>query len=184
MAVFNRSLQTKQNNFESKYKRNEQITAEKLRVISELGEQIGVLTRQEALDYAKSKGLDLFEIATNTDPPVARVEQWSKFKFELLKKEKIAKKKNKSREMKEMWFQPMIGKGDLEHKLKRVREFLDEKHAVKLVVKMRGRVNRDSGLELMQQIIASLEEVSVVDAPPKLEQRQIIALIHPGKGIK
>lgn len=181
MAIHNRYTQQRPVNFESKYKINDQITAATLRVISEVGEQLGVMDRDQALAYAREKGFDLIEVAAVADPPVVRVESWSKFKFELLKREKLAKKKSKSKEIKEMWFQPLIGKNDLEHKVKRVREFLEDKHNVKLVIKMQGRVKYDIGKDLMRTILASLEEDCVVDTEPKYEAKQILAIVRPGK---
>jgi translation initiation factor IF-3 len=182
LAIYNRYDQNRyKNSIESKFRYNEQITSPTLRVISEDGEQLGVMDRQEAIDYAKSKFLDLIEVASMAKPPVARVQSWSKFKFEHEKREKLSKKKSKSKEIKEMWFAPMIGKNDLEHKLKRVREFLDEKHNVKLVIKMHGRINYDAGKQLMTSIIESLSDIALVDTEPKYEQRQILAIVRPGK---
>ncbi len=182
MAIYNRQLQYKpKNTLESKYRCNEQISSPTLRVISEEGEQLGVMDTQKALEYAKERGLDLIEVATNADPPVARVQSWSKFKFELLKKEKQTKKHSKSKELKEMWFHPLIGKNDLDHKLKRVKEFLEEKHNVKLVIKMQGRVNYELGKSLMNNIITALAEDSIVDTAPKYEAKQILAIVRPGK---
>ena len=182
MAINNRFNHYKpKESLESKYKINEQIQAQNLRVVTEDGEQLGILSREEALSYAKEHELDLIEIAAQADPPVARVQSWSKYKFELLKKEKLAQKKNKSKEIKEMWFAPLIGKNDLEHKVNRVKEFLEDKHSVKLVIKMRGRVSNDIAIELMGKILEGIKEVSTVDGQPKREGRQIIALVRPIK---
>ena len=182
MALNNRNLQYKNsNNLESKYKFNDQITSETLRVISELGEPMGVMERSDALIYAKDKGLDLIEVTSKTDPPVARVQSWSKFKFEQLKREKLAKKKNKSKELKEMWFAPLIGRNDMIHKVKRVREFLEEKHNVRLVVKMQGRVNYERGKEIMNDILKELENDIVIDSYPKYEAKQIWSIVRPNK---
>lgn len=155
--------------------------ASEVRLISELGEQLGVVPIDKAKSYATSKGLDLIEVSSNTTPPVVKVESLSKFKFELLKREKQAKKKSKVKEMKEMWFQPLIGKKEMEHKLERVREFLDKKHNVKIVVRMHGRINYEMGKDLMLKIIESLQDCSVIDTDPKFESKQIITIVRPGK---
>lgn len=182
MAISNRFIQKSPANLlESKYRINEQITAPELRVVDDEGEPLGVLSREDALALASQKGFDLIEVAAKADPPVARIASWSKFKFEQLKKEKVARKKNKNKEGKEMWFQPLIGKNDLEHKIKRVKEFLAEKHTVKLTIKMRGRVNYDSGKILMTTILADLADSGALDGDPKYEKKQIFALVRPAK---
>lgn len=182
LAISDRGNQNRfKNRIELKYSYNDSIVSPLLRVISEDGVQMGIMNRDEAIEYAKSKNLDLIEIASNVEPPVARVQSWSKFKFEQSKKEKAAKKKNKSKEIKEMWFQPLIGQNDKDHKIKRIREFLEEKHGVKLVIKMQGRVSPERGFALMQDILTSLADVSSVDGEVRREGRQIHAMIRPSK---
>lgn len=163
-----------------KYKRNEWITAPELRVIDEVGEQVGILSRNEALQRAREAGLDLIEVSPKATPPVARIESWSKFKYDLGKKERLAKKTNKGNTMKEMWFSPTIGEGDLEHKLKRVREFLEERHIVKLTIKIPGRINPQMGRDLMTKITEDLKEDGITEGV-KFEGKNITQLIRPNK---
>jgi translation initiation factor IF-3 len=137
------------------------------------------MSKAEALAKAKEAELDLVEVAPNAKPPVAKIISWSKFKYDQSKKRRESK--NKAIEQKEMWFNVHIDKGDMEHKLKRVREFLEKKHPVKLTVRAKGRTNRDNMKTLMDSIISAFGEEVLVDAPPKFEGRNYAVYVKPAK---
>jgi len=175
----------KRNNFSYKkeeflYARNERIRADKLLVIDEQGNSLGVLNKFDALKIARDRELDLIEVSPKANPPVVKIESWSKFKYKLNKKKKETK--SKRIEQKEMWFKAFIDKGDLDHKLKRVREFLAEKNPVKLTIKARGRVKTELLKELMQKILKDLEfEIEVPEAPAKFEGHNLSLIVRPIK---
>lgn len=128
---------------------------------------------------AREKDLDLVEISPNANPPVAKIISWSKFKYELSKKKKESK--GKSIEQKEMWFSATIEKGDLDHKLGRIKEFLSKKHPVKITIKTRGRTPRERILEVMNRIIEELKDSIQYDNNAKFEGRNYIAIVRPIK---
>ncbi len=113
---------------------NEQIPAQELRVLDFEGKQIGVLKKEEALKLAKEAGVDLIEIAPNAAPPVAKIIDFGKFKYQEEKKLKEMQKKSKPSELKELRFTPFIGEGDYQMRLKRIDEFFKERHKVKIVI--------------------------------------------------
>jgi translation initiation factor IF-3 len=131
-----------------------------------------------ALALAREKELDLVEIAPKAVPPVCKIISWSKFKYEYSKKKKGTKAP--SSQMKEMWFKPLIDEGDLAHKVKRVREFLDDKNKVKLTVRssrQTSRLDKKVFFDLLVKVIADLNDVSEVETAPKLEGRNVYAII-------
>ena len=140
-----------------RHRRNEQIRLSPIRLIDENGEQVGVVPTEKALYMARDKGLDLVEIAPNVRPPVCKITEWSKFKYELSKKQKGQRKK--SQKQKEMRFKALIAIGDLTHKLKKVHEFLDEGHKVRLSIQTPRRVQTRKSEELMKDILGRLNEV-------------------------
>lgn len=144
----------------------------------------GVLTRDEALAKAKELGLDLVEIAPNASPPVAKILEFQKFRYEENKKEQAAKKHAKEVEIKELWFTPRIAEHDLQTRLNRVEEFLKEGNKIMLRVKFRGRemAHTEFGFALLQKIFGLLGEKITIDREPKLEGRSITAIIGRAKG--
>jgi len=124
--------------------------------------------------------LDLIEISPKADPPVAKIMSWSKYKYEYEKKKKD-QKKNKAGEMKEMWFKAFIQEGDLDHKLKKVTEFLKKKHSVKLQVRAKGRVSRQHMEGLMKNIIGKLADVSEVEDSVRRDRYSITVIVRPKK---
>ncbi|KKQ35750.1 MAG: translation initiation factor IF-3 [candidate division WS6 bacterium GW2011_GWA2_37_6] len=138
------------------------------------------MTKEEALRRAIETELDLIEISPKANPPVAKIMSWSKYKYELDKKHK-EQKKNKSGEMKEMWFKAFIQEGDLDHKLKKVTEFLKKKHSVKLQVRAKGRVNRQQMEGLIKDIINKLADVCEVEDNIRRDRFSITVIVRPKK---
>ena len=147
------------------------------------GEMIGVLSRDEALALAQDDGMDLVEIQPNADPPVCRVMDFGKFKFEAQKKANAAKKKQKQVEIKELKFRPVTDEGDYQIKLRNMRRFLEEGDKVKVNIRFRGREmsHQELGREMAARIEADLGEDIVVESRPRLEGRQMVMMIAPKK---
>lgn len=157
------------------YDRNEWIRSAKVRLINSNGENVGVVPRDEALQMAKAQELDLVLISPRAEPPVAKIMEWSKFKYEQNKKKRDAK--GKKTEVKEMWFKPKIEQGDIDHKLKRVKEFLQEGDRVKLTIKAKGRVNYIDLKTTMDKVLASLGDSAITDGFPRSEGRNLAVFV-------
>lgn len=149
-------------------------------VVDEEGEVLGEMSRQDALREAQERDLDLIEISPKANPPVAKIMSWSKFKYELTKKKK-ERKKNKGAEQKEMWFKAFIDEGDLNHKLKRVEDFLKKKHPVKIQIRATGRTTTEHLQTLMNKILERLEDKIESDSRPKREGRNLSIILRPKK---
>jgi len=164
-------------------RRNQDIRVPKLRVIDADGEMVGVLSRDEALQMAEDAGLDLVEIQPNADPPVCKIMDFGKFKFELQKKANEAKKKTKQIEIKEMKFRPVTDEGDYQIKLRNMRRFLEEGDKIKVNIRFRGREmsHQELGREMASRIEADLGDDIVVESRPRLEGRQMVMMIAPKK---
>ena len=145
----------------------------RVRVIGSDGEMVGVLTRDEALAMAEEEGLDLVEIQPNADPPVCKIMDFGKFKFEMQKKANEAKKKTKQQEIKELKFRPVTDEGDYQIKLRNMRRFLEEGDKVKVNIRFRGREmsHQELGREMAARIEADLGEDIVIESRPRLEGR-------------
>jgi translation initiation factor IF-3 len=143
------------------------------------GEQIGVVSTKEALQKAEGFGLDLVEVAPNSKPPVCRIMDFGKYKYEQSKKEKISKKKQHVITVKEIRLRPRTDEHDLETKLRHSRKFLEQRNKVKITILFKGRemAYQDFGTELMQRIIKSLEDISKVEAEPKMEGRRMVMVL-------
>lgn len=168
---------------EKQNRRNHEIRVPRVRVIGDDGEMVGVLTRDEAIRMAEDAGLDLVEIQPNADPPVCRIMDFGKFKFELQKKANAAKKKQKQVEIKELKFRPVTDEGDYQIKLKNMRRFLEEGDKVKVNIRFKGREmsHQELGREMAARIEADLGEDAVIESRPRLEGRQMIMMIAPRK---
>ena len=168
---------TKQN------RRNNEIRVPRVRVIGSDGEMIGVLSRDEALRMAEEEDLDLVEIQPNADPPVCKIMDFGKFKFELQKKANEAKKKSKQVEIKEVKFRPVTDEGDYQIKLRKMREFLVEGDKIKVNIRFRGREmsHQELGRQMAGRIEADLGEDIVIESRPRLEGRQMVMMIAPKK---
>jgi translation initiation factor IF-3 len=149
-------------------------------VIDETGKALGEMDKFQALELAQGKELDLIEISPKANPPVAKIMSWSKYKYEQGKKEK-EQHKNKAAEMKEMWFKAFIEEGDLEHKLKKVEEFLDKKHPVKLTIRAKGRVNREHMDNLIKKILVILADKCEADGNIRRDRYNISIIVRPKK---
>jgi len=154
-----------------------------VRVIGAEGEQVGILSRDEALTMAQEAGLDLVEIQPNGDPPVCRIMDFGKFKFEQQKKAHAARKKTKQVEIKELKFRPTTDIGDYTIKLRNLRRFLEEGDKAKITLRFRGRemAHQEFGIRLLERIKGDLEPYSQVEQFPKLEGRQMVMLLAPKK---
>lgn len=155
----------------------------RVRVIGSDGEMIGVLSRDEALRMAEDEGLDLVEIQPNADPPVCKVMDFGKFRFEQQKKASEAKKKQKQVEIKELKFRPVTDDGDYQIKLRNMRRFIAEGDRVKVVVRFRGREmsHTELGLAMTQRIEEDLKDEVIIEQRPKMEGRQMIMMVAPKK---
>lgn len=142
---------------------------------------IGVVTIAEAIKRAAAQGLDLVEISPNADPPVCKLLDFSRYKYDSKKKQQEAKKKQKKVSLKEMKFKVNIGQGDFDVKVNKIRKFLEVGDKVKVSLWFKGReiVHRNRGLELFKKILESLGEVAKIDAEPKMEGKQIIMILSP-----
>ena len=155
----------------------------RVRVIGSDGEMVGVMERDDALRMAADEGLDLVEIQPNADPPVCRVMDFGKFKFEAQKKANLAKKKTKQVEIKEVKFRPVTDEGDYQIKLRKMRGFLEEGDKIKVNIRFRGREMRhqELGRQMAARIEADLGEDIVIESRPRLEGRQMVMMIAPKK---
>lgn len=161
---------------------NERIRAPRVRVVLPDGQQLGVMSSKEALEKAKMVGLDLVEIAAKADPPVCRIIDYGKYKYEQakLKKQQKTNTKNVSR-MKEVKFRVRTEQHDYNIKLNRLETFLDEGHKARVILQFRGRENahREIGFEKMERILGDLKTMANVDQPPRLSGRVIGMTLSP-----
>jgi len=148
-------------------------------IIGSTGQQLGILKTEEAVRRAKSYGLDLIEVAPTANPPVCRIADFGKFKYELTKKEKESK--HSATKIKEIKFRVKIGTHDYETKLRHAEEFLEKGNKLKMVLQFRGRENahKDLGILMMQKIIKDLETMATADMPPKLVGRAVGMTMSP-----
>jgi len=144
---------------------------------------IGVLSRDEALRLAEEEDLDLVEIQPNADPPVCKIMDFGKFKFEQQKRASEAKKKSKQVEIKEVKFRPVTDEGDYQIKLRNMRRFLEDGDKVKVNIRFRGREmsHQELGRQMAARIEADLGEDIVIESRPRLEGRQMVMMIAPKK---
>ena len=160
------------------YRLNYQITSAEVRLLAEDGKQIGVVTKLEALQKAQELGLDVVEIASNAKPPVAKLIDFKKFKYQQAKKERESKKSQKNVGIKEIRLRPFIGEHDFETRRKKAEEFLKDGNQVKIVVFFRGReiTRKEFGFDIMKKFIAAVTDARVV-REPKPEGRTIATMI-------
>jgi len=152
-----------------------------VRVIDEKGKQVGVLTKLKALELAKKAGLDLVEIAPRARPPVVKIIDFGKFKYREEKKLRKQKKGSKGGELKEVRFSPFIGKADYDTRIDRIKEFLEEKDKVRVVVKFKGRQmgSKPYGYDLLKRVLEKFSEKVAVDMEPKFLGRHLMMVISP-----
>lgn len=157
------------------------IKASELRVIDQKGNQVGVITRQQALDAAKEAGLDLVEISPNASPPVAKIIDWGKYQYQKTKELQKAKTRNRANELKQMRLGLRIGDNDFEIKLRKVRKFLEEGHKVRIVIVFKGRemAHKDLGFAMMNnKVIATLVDEVVIEQSPQMAGRNLSIVIR------
>ena len=162
---------------------NNMIRVPEIRCIDEDGEQMGVIRTRDALVRAHETGLDLVEINATSNPPVCRIMDHGKFKYEQDKKKKEQKKRTVVVKLKEVKFHVNVGDHDYDTKMRHAQEFLAEGHRVKLSLMFRGRENahRELGFELMKRIVEDLKEVATVEQAPRLQGRNIFMMVVPIK---
>ena len=158
---------------------NELIRARMVRLISAEGEQLGILPAKEALSTAKDEGLDLVEVAPNSDPPVCRIMDYGKFKYQAAKKGQGVRKKSRSVQVKEIKLRPNTEDHDLGFKIKNAKKFLTKKDRVKVSVFFRGRemAYMDAGFKLLERVADEVKDEGTVEEEPKREARNRIAMI-------
>lgn len=154
-----------------------------MRVIDQEGEQVGVVTIEEANTIASEASLDLVEISPNAEPPVCRIMDYGKYRFEESKKLQTARKKQKQTQVKEIKFRPGTDIGDYNIKLRKLIAFLEEGDRTKVTLRFRGRemAHQELGLELLQRVKADLEEYGTVEQEPKMEGRLMVMVLAPRK---
>jgi len=160
---------------------NEFIVSPKVRVIDQDGENLGVMYTREAMEQAAAVGLDLVEVSPNADPPVAKFLDVGKFKYEAQKKANLARKSQKTQEIKEIKMRPNIDDHDYDTKMKKVLEFIDEGDKVKITLRFRGRElsHQQLGMNLLQRVAENVQEVAKVEAYPRMEGRQMLMVLSP-----
>ncbi|OEF98113.1 translation initiation factor IF-3 [Vulcanibacillus modesticaldus] len=160
---------------------NEDIRAREVRVIGPEGEQIGILSLKEALKVAYEKNLDLVNVAPQAKPPVCRIMDYGKFRYEQSKKEKEARKKQKVINTKEIRLSPTIEENDFQTKLRSAIKFIKAGDKVKVTVRFKGRqiTHHDIGEKILERLAKEVEDISVIERKPKLEGRNMIMIIAP-----
>jgi len=155
-----------------------------VRLIDENGEQVGIVSTEDAIQRAEGVELDVVELDPNADPPVCRVMDFGKWKFDQSKKQQAAKKKQKQIQVKEVKFRPGTDSGDYEIKLRNLKRFLEEGDKIKATLRFRGRemAHQELGLELLQRLEKDLEDHATVDQRPKMEGRLMVMTMSPRKG--
>ncbi|MGP1586745.1 MAG: translation initiation factor IF-3 [Treponemataceae bacterium] len=164
---------------------NEMIRVREVRLIDSRGEQKGIVPTVEALRMAKEEELDLVEVAPNANPPVCKILDFGKYRFEQEKKLRDSKKNQKVLKLKEIRMQPKIASGDLDFKSKHIKEFLDEGDKVKVSIRFRGRelAHTELGEDVLNGVLKRLEDCYVIDKPPAMEGRFMSMTLSP-KGKK
>lgn len=157
------------------------IRAKTIRLIGADGSQLGILSLREALEAARVEGLDLVEVAPNADPPVCRVMDYGKFKYQASKKAQESKKKSKSIQLKEIRLRPNTEEHDLDFKIKNVKKFLEKRDRVKVSVLFRGREmsHQDVGYTLLRKMAEDVAEVGTVEQPPTREGWRLTMVLVP-----
>ena len=160
---------------------NRNIRAKEVRVIDPDGNQIGVIPTYKAIAVANDFGLDLVEISPNASPPVCKIMDYGRFKYERTKKKQEAKKKQTLFQLKEIKVRPKTGEHDLNTKINHIKKFLDKKDKVKVTVIFRGReiTLTNLGNELLEKIVQETEEVALLEQPPKFEGRTMVMVLAP-----
>jgi len=160
---------------------NREIDARNIRLVGADGEMIGVVSLREGLTMAEESGLDLVEVSPNADPPVCKILDFGKFKYESQKKKAEARKKQKVIEVKEVKLRPNIDDNDYNVKMRSMRKFLEEGDKVKVTLRFRGRelAHQDIGVRVLERVRNELEDMGKVEQLPRMEGRQMVMVIAP-----
>jgi translation initiation factor IF-3 len=160
---------------------NTEIDARSIRLIDADGEMVGVVSLREGLDMAAEVGLDLVEVSPNADPPVCKILDFGKFKYEAQKKKNEARKKQKVIEVKEVKLRPNIDDNDYEVKMRAMRKFLGEGDKVKITLRFRGRemAHQHLGMAVLDRVREQLDELAKVESLPRMEGRQMVMIVAP-----
>ncbi len=160
---------------------NEEIRVPNVRLIDEEGEMQGVMTTRDAMQRAFSVGLDLLEISPNAEPPVVKILDYGKFKYEQQKKKNEARKKQKVIEIKEVKVRPNIDENDYQVKMRAMKSFIEEGDKVKVTLRFRGRemAHQDLGVKVLERIRGDMDERAKVEQMPRMENRQMIMVLSP-----
>ena len=153
-----------------------------MRLIQE-GQQLGIMTLAEALDIAAKAGLDLVEVAPNSSPPVCRIMDYGKFRYQQSKKQQVAKKSQSVIQVKEIRIRPKTDEHDLQVKIKHIKKFISQNDKVKITMMFRGReiAYTDLGRKIMDDIQKEFAEISIIDQHPRLEGRNMVMIVSPKK---
>ena len=162
---------------------NDDITYEQIRLVSDSGEQLGILSPDEARKIAEERGMDLVEIAPNAEPPVCRLMDYGKYLYASAKKKQESKKKQKQITVKEIKFRPGTDIGDYDIKVRNLTKFLDAGNKVKVTLRFRGRemAHQELGMEMLKRVEEDLKEIGIVEQMPKMEGRQMVMVLAPLK---
>jgi len=160
---------------------NKEIRAPQVRLVDENGEMVGVVSLEEALKQAQKAGIDLIEVSPNAEPPVCKILDSGKYKYEAQKRKTEAKKKQKVVQVKEIKMRPGIDQHDYDVKMRKVYKFLENGDKVKLTLRYRGRemAHQDLGMEVLNRVKADTKELAKVEHQPKMEGRQMIMILGP-----
>ena len=160
---------------------NDRIRVPQIRLIGAEGENHGVVTVEKGMELARQAGLDLVEISPNAEPPVCKILDYGKFKYEQQKKANAARKKQKTQDVKEIKMRPGIDVHDYNVKMKKIHQFIDEGDKVKITIRFRGRemAHQDLGADVLSRVVADVEETAKIEARPKMEGRQMIMIVAP-----
>lgn len=160
---------------------NREITAKEVRVVDASGEMVGVIPIRDAIKMAEEAGLDLVEVSPNAEPPVCKIIDFGKYKYEAQKKAHEAKKKQKIIEIKEIKLRPNIGQNDYDVKLKNIIRFIKEGDKVKITLKFRGRevTHQEVAFELFKRIQEDIEDIAKIEFSPKMEGKQMLMILAP-----
>ncbi len=160
---------------------NEDIRVPQVRLIDQDGEMQGVMSARDALQRAYAVGMDMLEISPNADPPVCKILDYGKFKYEQQKKKNEAKKRQRVIEIKEIKVRPNIDENDYQVKMRAMKDFIDDGDKVKVTLRFRGRemAHQDIGIKVLERIRAELEQTTKVEQMPRMENRQMIMVLSP-----
>jgi len=167
---------------------NGRIRISEVRLVDEEGQQVGVVATAVAMEMARERGLDLVEVSPNARPPVCRIMDFGKYKYELSKKAKIARQKQKLHQInvKEVQFRPKTDEHDYRFKVRNILKFLGNRDKVKVVLRFRGREmsHMDFGMKTIERVLEDLQDFAVVEQRPKQEGRNVVMILAPGPGIE